>query len=389
TFGPSKPWFRPPGFAHLWDQPFGPSKPWFRPPGFAHLWDQPAVTTPDEPNETAYATRAKLVMSTAAQDFDYEINPRLRGLATRKHLLVSNSGPGGDGYEYCVRCGRIESVTSSEINLRQPHGLPFPNDNEPNCPGAVSRGVVLGVEFVTDIALFSFGLADPIRLPPPNAETASAMRTICEAVAKAASQLLEIEPGEILAEHRPALNDDGAAGTAVEVFLYDTLAGGAGFSPQMASRGSELFCKALEVMEQCPVACDASCYRCLRSFRNRLDHNLLDRKLGAQVLRQVMTGVTPTYSPERAQSSAELLAADLRRQFSDDFEVVLTAGSSTQAPISLTRKSTGKVISVDLHSPVAPSVPLHAVQVKDLILVDEMLVRRNLGEAVAKVTDAL
>ncbi len=368
---------------------FGPSKPWFRPPGFAHLWTQPAVTTPDEPNETAYATRAKLVMSTGVQDFDHEINPRLRSLATRKHLLVSNSGPSGDGYEYCVRCGRIESVASPEVNLRQPHTLPFPNENEPNCPGAVSRGVVLGVEFVTDIALFSFSLAAPIRLPPPNAETASAMRTICEAVAKAASQLLEIEPGEILAEHRPALNDDGAAGTVVEVFLYDTLAGGAGFSPQMASRGSELFGKALEVMEHCPADCDTSCYRCLRSFRNRLDHNLLDRKLGAQVLRQVMTGATPPYSAERAQSSTDLLAADLRRQLSDEYDVVLTAGSVTQAPISLKRKSTGKVTAVDIHSPVAPSVPLHAGELKGLVLVDEMLVRRNLGEAIAKVLGAL
>ncbi len=160
---------------------------------------------------------------------------------------------------------------------------------------------------------------------------------------KAASQLLEIEPGEILAEHRPALNDDGAAGTVVEIFLYDTLAGGAGFSPQMASRGGELFCKALEVMENCPAACDASCYRCLRSFRNRLDHNLLDRKLGAQVLRQVMTGLTPSYSPERAQSSLELLAADLRRQFSDEFDVTITPGSATQAPVSLKRKPTGMV----------------------------------------------
>lgn len=368
---------------------FGPSKPWFRPPGFAHLWDQPAVTTPDEPNETAYATRAKLVMSSGVQDFDHEINPRLRGLATRKHLLVSNSGPGGDGYEYCVRCGRIESVASPEVNLRQPHSLPFPNDNEPNCPGAVSRGVVLGVKFVTDIALFSLSLAAPIRLPPPNAETASAMRTVCEAVAKAASHLLEIEPGEVLAEHRPALNDSGAAGAVVEVFLYDTLAGGAGFSPQMASRGGELFCKALDIMEQCPADCDASCYRCLRSFRNRLDHNLLDRKLGAQVLRQVMTGVTPPYSPERAQSSIELLAADLRRQFSDDFDIATAPGSATQSPISLKRKSTGKVTPLDLHSPVAPSVPLHATQVNGVVLIDELLVRKNLGEAVAKVMNAL
>jgi hypothetical protein len=328
-------------------------------------------------------------MSTGVQAFDQEINPRLRGLATRKHLLVSNSGPGGEGYEYCARCGRIESVASPEVNLRQPHTLPYPNDNEPNCPGAVSRGVVLGVEFVTDIALFSLSLSSPVRLPPPNAETASAMRTICEAVAKAASQLLEIEPGEILAEHRPSLDDSGAAGTVVELFLYDTLAGGAGFSPQMATRGSELFCKALGIMETCPADCDASCYRCLRSFRNRLDHTLLDRKLGAQVLRQVMAGTTPPYAADRAASSVALLAADLQRQLSDDFDVIVVAGCATQAPITLRRKSNGKVTMLDLHSPVAPSVPLHATQVKGLVLIDELLVRKNLGESVAKVMNAL
>jgi hypothetical protein len=43
---------------------FGPAKPWFRPPGFAHPVDKQPVTTPDAPNETAYATRAKLIMAT-------------------------------------------------------------------------------------------------------------------------------------------------------------------------------------------------------------------------------------------------------------------------------------------------------------------------------------
>ena len=47
---------------------FGPAKPWFRPPGFAHPIDKQPVTTPDAPNETAYATRAKLIMSTPGPD---------------------------------------------------------------------------------------------------------------------------------------------------------------------------------------------------------------------------------------------------------------------------------------------------------------------------------
>ncbi len=152
----------------------------------------------------------------------------------------------------------------------------------------------------------------------------------------------------------------------------------------MASRGSDLFCKALEILEGCPDQCDASCYRCLRNFRNRLDHNLLDRKLGAQVLRQVTTGVTPPYSTDRARSSVDLLAADLRRQFSDEFDIATPTGSPTQAPIVMTRRATGKATSIDLHSPVAPAVPLYATQVRQLTLVDELLVRKNLGEGNCK-----
>jgi hypothetical protein len=53
------------------------------------------------------------------------------------------------------------------------------------------------------------------------------------------------------------------------------------------------------------------------------------------------------------------------------------------------RKSTGKITAIDLHSPVAPSVPLFASEANGLLLVDELLVRKNLGEAVAKIANAI
>lgn len=270
---------------------FGPAKPWFRPPGFAHPIDKPPVTTPDAPNETAYATRAKLVMPTPAPDTGWiQAGPRIRAFPTRKHLLVSNSGPDGDGYNYCVLCGRIETAVDPEVILQQPHSRPYPSDEDGPCPGRVSPRVVLGTDFRTDIALFSLPIDDPFCVFPGNDETASALRTVCEALAKAACRLLEIESGEILAEYRPALTDAGAIGREAEIFVYDTLAGGAGFSPQLAARGEKLFTEALDILESCPAECDASCYRCLRNFRNKIEHRLLDRKLGQQLLRHAMYG---------------------------------------------------------------------------------------------------
>jgi ATP-dependent helicase YprA (DUF1998 family) len=369
---------------------FGPAKPWFRPPGFAHLWDVPAPSVPDEPNETAYATRAKLVMTADGTEMGDPITPRLRGLSTRQHLLVSNSGPDGDGYDYCTRCGRIESVSAPEIFLSQPHPLPYPNDNDPPCPGFVSKGIVLGTDFPTDIALFALNFGTPFRLPPANSETASAMRTICEALAKAACRLLEIEPGEILAEYRPALNASGAAGSMVEVFLYDTLAGGAGFSPQLAARGKELFETALAFLETCPEQCDASCYRCLRSFRNKLDHALLDRFVGSQLVRHILTGEIPPFDKSRAVKSLTILASDLERQLSENFQIIRGfEQAKSNAPLVVRRKSDGSETLIDLHSPVAPTLPVFGTIGPGVILVDDLRIRRHLGEEVEKVVNAL
>jgi ATP-dependent helicase YprA (DUF1998 family) len=369
---------------------FGPAKPWFRPPGFAHAWKDPAPSVPDEPNETAYATRAKLVMTADGTQMGEPITAQLRGLATRQHLLVSNSGPDGEGYDYCTRCGRIESATAPTTLLSQAHTLPYPNDNDPLCPGFVSRGVVLGTDFPTDIALFALRFASPFRLPPANSETASAMRTICEALAKAACRLLEIEQGEVLAEYRPALNEGGAAGTLVEVFLYDTLAGGAGFSPQLAPRGKELFETALAILEDCPEQCDASCYRCLRSFRNKLDHALLDRFVGAQLIQHVLTGTNAPFDKGRAAKSLSVLANDLERQLSGAFEIVrhfdATGGA---APLLIRRRSDGAETAVDLHSPVAPGFPVFGTAHPAAGLVDDLRIRRHLGEEVEKIVAIL
>jgi hypothetical protein len=48
-------------------------------------------------------------------------------------------------------------------------------------------------DFITDIALFSLPLDAPFGVLPGNDETVSSLRTICEAVAKAACRILQIE----------------------------------------------------------------------------------------------------------------------------------------------------------------------------------------------------
>lgn len=344
---------------------FGPAHYWLRPPGFAHPIFEEEVTSPDEIPETSYATRAKLTMDTPDESEGWlNSNDRIRSLSVRKHLLVSNSGPQDEGYTYCVKCGCIEASSTSTPSLAGPHRKPFPEaDDSQICEGmSPTRHLVLGTDFITDIALFSMRVEKPIVLKPAHSSTHVALRTVSEALAKAASQLLEIEPGELMAEFRPAPTPAGKSGKEIEIFLYDTLPGGAGFATQIASRGSELFQRALDLLKNCPEVCDASCYRCLRSFQNKLEHRLLDRHVGVELLEYLLTGQHHGFNPKRLQSSTDLLFNDLKRRcdgsvsFTTGAAVSYGEGKSLNVPILA--ESGGKKFVIALSGPLTSGHPV-------------------------------
>jgi ATP-dependent helicase YprA (DUF1998 family) len=381
---------------------FGPGRTWLRPPGFAHPINDDPVTTQEAPNETAYATRAKLVMPTPGpQEGWIPAGPRVRAFSTRRHLLVSNTGPDNEGYHYCTSCGRIESAAYPDLMLTQPHPRPYLSNEEGDCPGdRVARNIVLGTDFITDVALFSLPLDAPFRLRPGNDETHIALRSVCEALARAACDLLQIEIGEVLAEYRPALTPQGALGHEVEIFVYDTLAGGAGFAPQLAERADELFNAADRLLSNCPEACGASCYRCLRSFRNKLDHKHLDRIVGAQLLAHARFGGYPPYNEERFASSVNVLALDLERQLGAQFRfernaVRVVDGTDVRVPLIAIRVGTGAETWITLHSPSAGEIPIDddlravAQRVPNLVCVDDLRVRVHLPSAVDQVRSFL
>jgi hypothetical protein len=383
---------------------FGEARYWLRPPGFAHPVDVEEVTSPDDMPETSYATRAKLTMHTPSEESHWtQINPRIRVLKARKHLLVSNTGPKRDGYTYCVKCGRIEASSDPTPLLTGQHRKPYPDEKQPTCEGAgTTRHIVLGTDFITDIVLFSMQVDPPLRLKPGQYPTDLALRTVSEALAKAASQLLEIEPGELMAEYRPSLTPEGRDGFKAEIFLYDTLPGGAGFSSQLVGRGNELFQRALKLMETCAESCESSCYRCLRSFKNKFEHRLLDRHVGAELVEYLLTGNLADFDPKRLQASTTLLYNDLLRQglvgitFQKDVTFPLAGCESANVPI-LAVTTRGEQFAIALSGPLTtghPADPALAgvAQQSDgptLVVVNELLVRGNLPAATRDVRQCL
>jgi hypothetical protein len=364
-----------------------------RPPGFAHPVFTDEDTSPDDQPPKSYATRAKLTVSTPLNPKLWTpLNERIRLHHLRRHLLVTNRGPRNDGYNYCTICGVINPVVGAKtIDAAGAHKKPYPDDSDNTCPGGkTAKGIVLGTDFISDVLLISLQVEPPISLPPGLLATEVTMRTVCESLSKAACLLLELEPTEIQAEFRPALNGRGGDGLEAEIYLYDTLPGGAGFVRQAGALGLQLFDEALRTLEQCPDNCDSSCYRCLRSYKNKFEHHLLDRHIAASLLRYLRDGAMPTLNITRKEHSVELLFNDLERQdaagvrFKHNAVVVVAGLGEVSAPILAIRDDGSETI-VDVTGPLTPNhssspLLLDAAEVagKRVHLVDELLIRKNL-----------
>ena len=372
---------------------FGPATNWLRPPGFAHPVSKEEGTSPDDQPARSYATRAKLTMPTPSDPAGWtKVNDFLRIHHARPYLLVTNRGPRDEGYTYCTKCGLIEPTTLQMGEVGVAHRKPYPDRREANCPGGgATTGLVLGTDFISDVLLVSISVKPPLTLLPGLLPTDVALRTISEALTMAACRSLELETNELQAEYRPALTAPGREGLEAEIYLYDTLPGGAGFAKRVGGLGLAIFEEALKILEECPEDCDRSCYRCLRSYKNKFEHDLLDRHLGASLLRFLIHGSYPTLDPGRLESSTTLLFEDLCRQDLEGVTVemnhlmTLTDLGTVTAPIYV-KRADGPEFIIGLHGPLTPDTPPDAALRKvrescpsvPVLLCDEIVVRRNL-----------
>lgn len=373
---------------------FGKAMNWMRPSGFAHPAHKDPGTSPDDAPARSYATRAKL---SATGDDDKsvwkEVTGRIEETYRRDELLVTNTGPRGEGYNYCTRCGLIEPTATATGETVGSHKKPYPDEREPDCPGsAATRGLVLGTAFISDVLLVRLKVDDPLTLRPDLLGTQVALRTIAEALTLEATQQLEVEASELQAEYRPGLTPRGNLGLDAEIYLYDTLPGGAGFTSRVYDLDRAIFEGTLKRLENCPADCDESCYQCLRRFGNRFEHTLLDRRVGASLMRYLLYGEPPVLDGRRQELAVDKLFLDLQSRglegvrLERNVEVQVDGVGSVVAPILATRDDRQWIFAV--HGPLTPQLaPTPALgEAKDfgsvpVLLVDDMVVARNLPYA--------
>lgn len=374
---------------------FGMARNWIRPPGFAHPYTKSEGTSPDDQPARSYATRAKLVTPFPVESTSWQsLTPRIRQFYQRTFLLVTNTGPNHEGYTYCTKCGLIEPTAFPLENIYSTHAKPFPGQKESECPGGgATRGLVLGTDFVSDVLLISLRVDEPLTLRPEFLSTTVVMRTISEAITICATRLLEIEVSELQAEYRPALTDLGRSGFEAEIYLYDTLPGGAGFAQEVGRHGLSILQSSLDLLENCPANCDKSCYRCLRSFKNRFEHQYLDRFVGASLLQYLLHNREPVLDSARIERSTDRLFEDLTRhsleavEFRRSMPIGIQGVGEVIAPIAAITED--GVLIIGTHGPLTPDYPPDPIlrDAKEFSvstpveLVDDILISQNLPAA--------
>ena len=222
-------------------------------------------------------------------------------------FVLLNNGPDEEGFNFCNSCGasmdhRVTSNYNHEgrhhrpyiLEARDLNSVPF-EERRPLQHGCLGTPapmpqdlpVALGLRFITDVAVFRFDLnvsGQGSSFDWTEYEFHGAIMAIRDALQVKLVERLGLMNRELSAGYR--LVSEGKK-RFVDVFVYDSVSGGAGLVNQIKTLQGEMelfLDSALNHLDgrSCleAKACSRACVGCLLDFRNRMDHDTVNRPLG-------------------------------------------------------------------------------------------------------------
>ena len=239
-----------------------------------------------------------------------------------KNVLTVNMGKKKNGFNICTKCGGAE-VCSEKNTGNYSFTQPYHDRLLCRHEGSVEPGIYLGYEFLTDMFMLDI-VYDSNRLVGNRTQyeriiLRSAVTTLHEAIKKAVSLELGIDYNEINGGWRPRISLDG--NSHIEMFFYDNLTSGAGYSSLIGSVLDNVLVRARFILNECE--CSRSCKNCLDNFYNQRNHNLFDRKLGLQLLDYAEHNIYPEEYSDTEQENLLLPLLKLIREDRDSDERVM------------------------------------------------------------------
>lgn len=266
-----------------------------------------AIIEGDDEQELTYATTAQFPLPLSEDDMGgwTRIGEKLISVQAKDQWLVTiNKGndESNAGFYVCESCGAAKVVDPEDkkspnashdrpYQVEPVYGVQVPSQ----CQG-VFQNVFLGHDFKSDLLLLRLNIEEPlissVNLNLDNHIINDALRTVSEALLLSASRELDIDPAEFKVGFRLVkLNPDDPL--RADIYMFDSLTGGAGYAEQAAHKLPMILNKALDLLENCHQVCDRSCTDCIRHYQNRYWHLHLDRHLGASLLRYMVHSTVP------------------------------------------------------------------------------------------------
>lgn len=266
------------------------TKKMLRPWGFAPERGD-AVKFEDEDEDKTYAEAPYYShVPEDSQMIPYKGQIRFANLENRQVLTV-NMGKSKHGFNICRCCGGAEVAdpkNTGKIKVTQPF-----HNNSPVCRhDMIEQEIYLGYEFLTDMFMLDIKYDTTKLVSNKSTQEKILLRiaatTLQEAIKKAVSLELDIDYNEINGGWMSRIDDENML--HLELFFYDNLTSGAGYSSLIGSVLEKVLKRTRKVLE-----CDCSrvCKNCLDNFYNQRNHDLFDRHLGLQLLDYAETGCLP------------------------------------------------------------------------------------------------
>lgn len=385
------------------------------PPGFSPEKGT-SVNEMDRNQQFSYASVAQFPTPTEPDQFIWKMEGFEHLQYTyeqNRRLVVVNKGPENRGFCLCTACGAIQPEAQKDsLRTLSTHSRPFLIDKrtfyrkglKSRCDGPLhSQPIYLGYSFNTDVLLLRFSLCSPIAYHPLSPWLHDALRTVAEAISLSSSRLLDIDPGELSANYRlvPVTSEESnEADIFVDVYLFDTASGGAGYAAEAGERLPEIIQGALNLLRVCPGNCEHSCTKCLRHYGNRFWHEHLDRHLAIYMLQYARDKSLPPLLNIEEQTH---LCGPLKR-FLELEGYACSQGivkNGCKVPLLITAGPKGRLkkeVIVGLHQALLepsyvmekhPFPELKRLTNADLVLLNAYVVTRDLPTAVQEVLQKL
>lgn len=220
-------------------------------------------------------------------------------------LYILNKGIDSQGFMVCRLCGAAAPGNNQDLLKNKKLSRPYLSaTNQPPC-NHMPENVFLGGKFLTDLMLYVIELDNNlINVDADELWINRAAQTLAEALVLAAGRVLDVEFNEIKSGYR--IRRSEANKTFVDIYLFDSLSSGAGYSSALESITTKLLNATKELLLNCPSGCGSACHDCLKNYWNQQVHEILDRFAAIQLIDWCQHGKMP--EPISIVQQLELLA---------------------------------------------------------------------------------